>query len=238
MKNVSTTENICNLNNVCEAELLGTPCADAPLQPDSFERAFNQIPVSVSGNKAVEKPPITVYGTERLMNNHLHNVSVSQVIFLLQVKVALQRQGRTVVLEIPRSIPAHLPTFDLISNISMDGVTYSIIQQAEIGNALGIPQVATLTYMRSDKVSKLLREVLDGSDDLVCCALSTTCKLTVATAPVKMTTFEDQRTAVLSFGDWFSIRCKWSDLGNFLHARKTHGDEVALATLHCIASKS
>ncbi len=238
MDNVSTTENFCNLSEVCEADLLCTSCANAPLQSSSCERAFTQIAVSVNETKADDKPPITVYGTERVMHQIFHGFPLGHMIRLLQIKVALQRQGRAVVVEIPRSNPAHLRTFDVISNISIDGVTYSILQEAEIVKALGIPQIATLTYMRPEKTSKLLKEVLDCSDNLVRDAISTTCTLPVATVPVTITTQEVQRAAVLSFGDWCSISCTWSDLGNFLQARKTHGDEVALATLHCIVNKS
>ena len=238
MENVSTTEIICHLDNVCDGDVLGTSCADVPIQACSFKRAFNQIPVSVRGTQAGCKPPIIVYGTERVMNQRLHGLPEGHVILLLQLKVALQRQGRDVVLEISRSLPAHLPTFDLVSGIAMDGVTYSISQKAEIGMALGIPQIANLKYMRPEKTSKLVKEVLDCSDNLLRDAISTTCTLPVATVPLTITTQEVQRAAVLSFGDWWSISCTWSELGNFLLARKTHGDEVALATLHCIMNKT
>lgn len=238
MDPVSNTEDILGLKEVCETDLLVNSFIDVPLKTCALERAFTLTAVSVCGLKADDKPPIAVYGSKRVMNQRLVNFPVSHVIRLLQIKVALQRQGRVVVVEIPRSNRANLPTFDLISNITMDGVTFSISQHDEIDTALGIPQIATLNYMRPDKTSKLLREVINGTDGVVWDGMTSTCRLSLATAPVTMTTAEADRTADLSFGDWFSIRCSWSDLGNFLLARKNHGDEVALATLHCIVSKT
>jgi hypothetical protein len=206
-------------------------------------------------NKQCTNPPVIGHAQATTINQklvarfksrtetHGYSEGIADEVLVGLVTAAMLRNGISIE-QVPTvdSINHYQPGLQVTDEVTIGETVFDGCFDKRLKNFLGIPKPIKLKHRKVSKTLDLMAELTGyctvGIEDLEDGDLGATVSAVQGgNNSDRMSTY-GYTLVHMSFHGIQLDSMSASDFGNFLHAVKNHGDEVALATLHRIYSKS